>query len=78
MTMPTSRRTGTTTGNHGGAPGYNRAAPRFRQTTKRAIEHIANEDLRQRVNEISDAKAKREVWLQANEAFNYPCRTEKP
>jgi hypothetical protein len=39
--------------------------------------HIANEDLRQRVNEISDIKSKRQAFLQANDEFGYPYHAEK-
>jgi hypothetical protein len=59
------------------ADSYNRAAPQFLRTTKRAVQHIANEDLRQRVNEISDVKSKRQAFLQANDEFGYPYHVEK-
>lgn len=59
------------------AQSYNRAAPQFLHTSKRAVKHIANEDVRQRVNEISDVKSKRQALLQANAEFGYPYRVEK-
>jgi hypothetical protein len=59
------------------ADSYNRATPQFLHTSKRAIQHIANEDLRQRVNEISDIKSTRQAFLQANDEFGYPYRVEK-
>jgi hypothetical protein len=35
------------------------------------------DEMHRQLEEIGTAKARREVWLQANEAFNYPYRTEK-
>ena len=56
---------------------YADSAGDFRRISRLAIQNIAGEDLRRRVNEISDVKSKREAFLQANDEFGYPYHVEK-